>query len=163
MYLPLFPLSYSGLIAKQNYGALLIPDLPFMKRRKRFLPFYYHNDILPIILAMLLGLQHALAMVGGIITPPLLLVRSLLLVFLPLLIAFMVIQGGSSGANLSAQDRQYLLSSSLIFCAIGTCLQVSRIRIWRDWYIGTGIISVLGTSFAFVRVFLSTVFPHSLT
>ncbi|KAK4698600.1 uric acid-xanthine permease, partial [Phenoliferia sp. Uapishka_3] len=107
-----------------------------------------------------LGDYHALAMVGGIITPPILL-------------------GGSNGAGLSAANQQYLISACLIWCAFGTCLQVSRIRLPKGYYLGTGpspspapssllkrhtnshslpstgVLTVTGTSFAFVATGLT--------
>ncbi|KAL1407939.1 hypothetical protein Q8F55_004736 [Vanrija albida] len=118
-----------------NYGSLFIPNMPWSKT-KRELPFYGVNDQLPYLLMIILGLQHALAMVGGLVVPPLLL-------------------GGGAGANLGPEVQQYLISGSLIWCAIGTVVQVSRVRIWgTKYYIGTGLISVTGTSFAFANVAL---------
>lgn len=97
------------------------------------IPFFAPDENLPVVLALLLGLQHALDMVGGIITPPILL-------------------GGAAGASLSAANQQYLISACLIWCAFGTCLQVSRIRLPRGYFLGTGVLTVTGTSFAFVSV-----------
>ncbi|KAL8283444.1 hypothetical protein RQP46_005854 [Phenoliferia psychrophenolica] len=114
-----------------NYAALINPF-----RKDAEIPFFAPDENLPVALALLLGLQHALAMVGGIISPPILL-------------------GGSSGAALSASDQQYLISACLIVCAMGTCLQVSRIRIGKGFYLGTGVLNVTGTSFAFVSVGLT--------
>ncbi len=84
-----------------------------------------------------LKFQSALAMVGGLVTPPLLL-------------------GGPAGANLGSETQQYLVSACLIWCGIGTALQVSRFKIGKTgYYYGTGLISVTGTSFAFTNVALS--------
>jgi hypothetical protein len=110
--------SRDGWIGSYNYGALLIPDLPFVKKRQRLMPFFGVNDTMPALLALLLGLQHALAMVGGIITPPLLL-------------------GGSSGVALDPSVQQYLLSASLIWCAVATALQVSRVGPVHGYFYGT--------------------------
>lgn len=119
-----------------DYRALFVPSIPGLTKN-RDLPFYGVDAKLPIVLAVILGLQHALAMVGGVVTPPLLL-------------------GGVTGANLGTESTQYLVSASLIWCAFGTALQVSRSKIFKTkYYIGTGIISVTGTSFAFVNVGLS--------
>lgn len=74
--------------------------------------------------------------VGGLITPPILL-------------------GGAAGAALSPSDQQYLISACLIWCAFGTCLQVSRIRLPFGYTIGSGVLTVTGTSFAFVSVGLT--------
>jgi xanthine/uracil permease len=76
----------------------------------------------------------ALAMVGGLVVPPLLL-------------------GGGAGANLGTEIQQYLISGCLIWCAFGTVIQISRSKIWKTkYYLGTGLISVTGTSFAFANV-----------
>ena len=76
-------------------------------------------------------------MVGGLVTPPLLL-------------------AGPAGANLGAETQQYLVSACLIWCGFGTALQVSRLKIGKTGYfLGTGLISVTGTSFAFTNVALA--------
>lgn len=73
-------------------------------------------------------------MLAGIITPP-------------------IILAGSGGANLSADAAQYLVSTSLIVCGILSSIQITRFHIWRTpYYVGTGLISVVGTSFATIPV-----------
>lgn len=75
-------------------------------------------------------------MVGGLVVPPLLL-------------------GGVTGANLPKEIQQYLISASLIWCCVGTVVQIQRTRLFgTKYYIGTGIVSVTGTSFAFANVAL---------
>jgi len=75
-------------------------------------------------------------MVGGLVVPPLLL-------------------GGPAGANLGTEAQQYLISACLIWCGVGTVVQISRFRILKTrYYLGTGIISVTGTSFVFANVAL---------
>lgn len=124
-------------IGDQDYAALLIPSIPFFTKTRKDLPFYGVHDKIPYFLLLILGLQHALAMVGGVVTPPLLL-------------------GGAAGANLGNANTQYLISASLIWCGIGTAVQVSRFRLGNSrYFLGTGIINVTGTSFAFVNVGLS--------
>ncbi|TKY89833.1 hypothetical protein EX895_001130 [Sporisorium graminicola] len=125
-------------LGDHNYLALFTPTIPFVsKANTAALPFYSVNARLPIFLAFVLGLQHALAMVGGVVTPPLLI-------------------GGSSGANLGQADTQFLIASTLIWCAFGTALQVSRTRLFNTKYhLGTGIVSVTGASFATVSIALS--------
>ncbi|KAK6949696.1 hypothetical protein Daesc_009780 [Daldinia eschscholtzii] len=65
-------LTKQGLVGDYDYGFLLRPNLPFMKRSRQASPFFGLNDKMPVVLAFLLGLQHALAMLAGIITPPIL-------------------------------------------------------------------------------------------
>ncbi|EST06880.1 Xanthine/uracil/vitamin C permease [Kalmanozyma brasiliensis GHG001] len=121
-----------------NYVALFTPTIPFVcKPSANSLPFYSVDAKLPIFLAIVLGLQHSLAMVGGVVTPPLLI-------------------GGSAGANLGQSDTQFLIASTLIWCAFGTALQVSRSRLFKTkYYLGTGIVSVTGASFATISIALS--------
>jgi xanthine/uracil permease len=39
-----------------------------MKKERRAAPFFGLNDRMPLLLALLLGFQHALAMLAGVIT-----------------------------------------------------------------------------------------------
>lgn len=76
-------------------------------------------------------------MVGGLVTPPILL-------------------AGPAGANLGTESQLYLVSACLIWCGVGTAIQVSRFKLGKTkYFIGTGLISVTGTSFAFTNVALS--------
>lgn len=105
-----------------------------MKRERRAAPFFGLNDTMPVLLAFLLGFQHALSMLAGIITPPLIL-------------------SGAGGANLSEELQQYLVSTSLIVCGILSSIQITRFHIYKTpYFIGTGLISVVGTSFATIPV-----------
>jgi uric acid-xanthine permease len=64
-------LTRDGLLGDYDYAFLFTPQLPFMKKPRQVSPFFGLNDKMPVVLALLLGFQHALAMLGGIITPPL--------------------------------------------------------------------------------------------
>lgn len=87
---------------------------------------------MPLLLALLLGLQHSLSMLAGIITPPIIL---------------------ANAANLGTELTQYLVSVSLIVCGILSSIQITRFHIiGTPYYIGTGLISVVGTSFATIPV-----------
>ncbi|KAK0511381.1 hypothetical protein JMJ35_005954 [Cladonia borealis] len=123
-----------GLIGDYDYGFLFKPNLPFMKKSRRAAPFFGLHDKMPVFLALLLGFQHALSMLAGIITPP-------------------IIIAGEGGVNLGADDTQYLVSTALIVCGILSSIQITRFHIYRSpYYIGTGLISVVGTSFAIIPV-----------
>jgi NCS2 family nucleobase:cation symporter-2 len=56
-----------GLVGDYNYTWLLTPNVPPFNRKfkGRKQPFYGIDDRIPLLLTVLLGLQHALAMVGG--------------------------------------------------------------------------------------------------
>lgn len=101
-----------GLIGNYNYGYLFRPNLPFMGSENITPPFFGLNDKMPLVLAALLGLQHTLAMLAGIITPPLIL-------------------SGQGSANLPQDVQQYLVSTSLIVCGILSTIQITRFHIFR--------------------------------
>ena len=101
-----------------------------MKKSRRAAPFFGLDDQMPIMLALLLGLQHALAMLAGIITPPIII---------------------SSAGNFDTATTQYLVSTSLIVCGILSAVQITRFHIPKtNYYIGTGLLSVVGTSFTII-------------
>ncbi|KAJ4985918.1 uracil-xanthine permease [Stagonosporopsis vannaccii] len=121
-----------GLIGEYDYGFLFKPNLPFMKKTRRAAPFFGLHDRMPVFLALLLGFQHALAMLAGVITPPIIL---------------------ANAAHLSGSQQRYLVSTSLIVCGLLSAIQITRFHIWRTpYYVGTGLISVVGTSFATIPV-----------
>lgn len=74
---------------------LCSPTLPFLKVKTSPPPFYALDDDLPLILAISSGLQHALAMLAGLITPP--------IIF-------------ASALNLDVSTSAYMISASLIGC-----------------------------------------------
>ncbi|KAL1846432.1 hypothetical protein Plec18170_009158 [Paecilomyces lecythidis] len=103
-----------------------------MKRPRQSAPFFGLNDKMPVVLALLLGLQHALAMLAGVIAPPIILAGS---------------------ANFSTETTQYLVSTSLIASGMLSAIQITRFHIWKTpYYIGTGLISVVGTSFSIIPI-----------
>jgi xanthine/uracil permease len=127
-------LTRDGLIGDYDYGYLFKPNLPFMGSKNVTPPFFGLDDKMPILLAALLGLQHTLAMLAGVITPALIL-------------------SGAGGVNLAPEIQQYLVSTSLIVCGLLSAIQITRFHIFRTpYHIGTGLISVVGTSFAIIPV-----------
>ncbi|KAK0749801.1 permease family-domain-containing protein [Schizothecium vesticola] len=123
-----------GLLGTYDYAFLFRPNLPFMKKSDKAPPFFGLNDRMPVVLALLLGFQHALAMLAGVVTPPILL-------------------SGPSGVNLPAEMTQYLVSTALIVSGALSCIQITRFHIYKTpYYIGTGLISVVGISFAIIPV-----------
>ncbi|TVY49464.1 Purine permease [Lachnellula occidentalis] len=121
-----------GLIGTYDYAFLFKPNLPFIKKSKRRAPFFGLQDSMPVVLSLLLGFQHALAMLAGVITPPIII---------------------ASAASFDANITQYLVSTSLIVCGILSAVQITRFHVYKTpYYIGTGLISVVGTSFAIIPV-----------
>ena len=101
-----------GLIGDYNYAYLFKPNLPFMGNQNVTPPFFGLDDNMPLLLAMILGLQHTLAMLAGVITPGL-------------------IMSGSGGVNLPVQLQQYLVSTSLIVCGILSSIQITIFHIYK--------------------------------
>nr|XP_036576710.1 purine permease [Colletotrichum truncatum]KAF6783503.1 purine permease [Colletotrichum truncatum] len=123
-----------GLVGDYDYAFLFRPNLPFMKKSSKAAPFFGLHDRMPTLLALLLGFQHALAMLAGIITPPILL-------------------SGAAGANLTPEMQQYLVSTALIVSGLLSTIQITRFHVFKTpYYIGTGLISVVGISFAIIPV-----------
>jgi xanthine/uracil permease len=114
----------------QDYLYLITPNIwPLNRKYKDYeAPFYGLNDEIPILLTLLLGLQHALTMIGSIVSPPL------------------AIAGGAF--YFDAAITQYLVSAAFITTGIATALQVTRVHIGKTpFYIGTGLLSVVGPTF----------------
>src|SRR5687768_12771798 len=86
---------------------------------------YGLEDRLPLGTSMLVGVQHVSAMVVGTVTPPLILAGAL---------------------KFSQADTAYLVSIALLASAFGTWLQCRR-----RGPVGSGLLSVTGTSFAFLQ------------
>jgi uric acid-xanthine permease len=94
-------------------------------------------------MALLMGLQHAFAMVGGLITPPLVVTRFAI-----------------CGFPFCAELEQYAISAALIASGVCSLIQVSKTPIpgtkalfGRQLYMGSGILSVMGTAFTFLPIF----------
>ncbi|MEL7312902.1 MAG: solute carrier family 23 protein [Pseudomonadota bacterium] len=85
---------------------------------------YGIDDKPPHRTAALIGLQHLLAVFGGIVTAPLLI---------------------ALGMQLDADETTYLISSALVVSGFATLVQIVRFR-----GIGSGMLSIQGTSFTFV-------------
>jgi len=86
---------------------------------------YGLEDRVPLGTALLVSVQQVAAMVVGTITPPMILARLL---------------------ELPPADTAYLISMSLLSSALGALLQTTR-----PGPVGSGLLSVTGTSFAFLQ------------
>ncbi|SCV73722.1 BQ2448_6152 [Microbotryum intermedium] len=121
--------------AQEEDGFLCMPTLPFSvgrgrKRRAHAVPFYALDQEMPILLALLCGFQHALAMLAGLVTPPIIFANQL-------------------GFNAAQQNQA--VAVSLIASGFLSAIQMSRFAIpftKRKYWLGTGLITVVGTSFA---------------
>ncbi|WBW73068.1 nucleobase transmembrane transporter [Schizosaccharomyces osmophilus] len=112
--------------------SFLLPAIPFTNSKPKSPPFFSLNAKTPVLLAFILGFQHALAMIGGVTSPPRIIAAS---------------------ANLTVEQTNYLVSAGLISTALLTLINIARIKIPKtNYYIGTGMLSVLGISFTSVSV-----------
>lgn len=87
-----------GWFGDYDYAWLCMPTVPWRRKGKNTKlapPFYALDSELPILLAAASGLQHALAMLAGLITPP--------IIF-------------ASALNLDSATSAYMISASLIGC-----------------------------------------------
>ncbi|MBB3062893.1 solute carrier family 23 protein [Microbulbifer rhizosphaerae] len=87
----------------------------------------------PPPVSLLIALQHLLAVFGAVITPPLILAHSMAL---PL------------------AETSYLVSASLLISGVATLIQIHRIG-----PLGSGLLSIQGTSFTFIGPLLAVYFP----
>ncbi|MFL6603743.1 MAG: uracil-xanthine permease family protein [Steroidobacteraceae bacterium] len=91
---------------------------------------YGLDDRPPLRETLFVALQHVLAVFVGIITPPLIVAGAL---------------------KLGADDTAYLVSMSLFVSGAATILQTSRLG-----PIGSGLLSIQGTSFTFIAPIITT-------
>ncbi|KAK6455274.1 uric acid-xanthine permease [Scheffersomyces xylosifermentans] len=127
-----------GLLGDYDYKYLFVPDIPFMTKEPKTQPFFGLNTDMPILLGAILGFQHALAMLAGVVTPPIII---------------------AGAANLDTKLQEYLVSASLITSGILSCIQITRFHIFgTPYYLGTGLLSVVGTSFATISI-VTSAFP----
>jgi xanthine permease XanP len=90
---------------------------------------YGLNDKPPLRLGVFVAIQHVLAVFVGVVTPPTLIARIL---------------------ELPAADGAYLVSMALLASGLGTILQTRQVG-----PIGSGLLSIQGTSFVFVAPVVS--------
>lgn len=121
-----------------DYLYLITPNIPPFNRRYKgkAIPFYGLHDRVPILLTIILGLQHALIMIGSIVSPPLAI---------------------ASGAfHLEPAQISYLVSAAFITTGIATAFQVTRVHLkGTPFFIGTGLLSVVGPTFDIIPIAFS--------
>lgn len=129
---------------RYQYGPMCMPSMPW-KKEKAKLNFYSKDEELPVLMAVFMGLQHAMAMVGGLITPPLVVFKFTVCGF---------------AAGFCPDLVQYAVSAGLITSGICTIINILKFPIpysdkifGRVIYIGSGVLSVMGTSFTFLPIF----------
>ncbi|KAK9762969.1 hypothetical protein K7432_010768 [Basidiobolus ranarum] len=140
MYRPLPPLTLAekftttrGWIGEYDYKSLCMPRIPFLNRSQvNRSPFYGPDDEIPISVALLMGIQHFLAVIGGIISP-----------------TIMISGAGDTFLNLDQETRSYMISASLIMSGLMSIVQIVRIPIPKTkYFIGAGLLQITGVAFS---------------
>lgn len=125
----------AGWFGDYNYAALCVPRVPCWSAGPPA-PFFSINQSLPLAVGALVGLQHALAMVGGITALPLILSGA-----------------GDNHLNLEPELRAYMVSAALITSGLLSVIQIKRLPLgWRGLQLGSGLISLSGPSFTFLPI-----------
>ena len=89
---------------------------------------YKLDDKPPVLGAAFVGFQHLLAIIGGILTAPFLI---------------------ALGMGLNVEDSAYVISSALVVSGFATLIQINRLGM-----LGAGLLSIQGTSFAFIGIMI---------
>lgn len=130
-------------VGNYDYKELCMPRLPCLPRWRNSTSrsiFFGVNDKMPILLGILMGFQHALAMVVGVISVP------------------RILGGAGLGhLNLDPSGRAYLISSGLVVSGLMSIIQIVRIKLVGRYRMGTGLISMSGTSFSFLPIAEATI------
>jgi hypothetical protein len=95
-----------GWIGDYDYAWLCTPSIPFFRKHHVSPPFYGLDSEIPLLVAITCGLQHALAMLAGLITPPIIFASSL---------------------SLDSETSAYMISASLIGCGSGVFPRVASV------------------------------------
>lgn len=96
-----------GWVGDYDLAWLCMPSIPFFRNHHAAPPFYGLESEIPLLVAIICGLQHALAMLAGLITPPIVFASSLSLD--PETSAYMI------SASLIASGWEVFLRATLAF------------------------------------------------
>jgi len=100
-------------------------------------PFFGKESKPSGFILVVMGLQHMLAMLVGVITPPRLIAN----------------EGCLLGRDTElCSITPYLICSALLASGLLSILQIMRVKLCNGYYFGTGLISVMGPSFTFLPI-----------
>ncbi|CAO3587605.1 unnamed protein product [Absidia cylindrospora] len=121
-----------GWVGAYDYAAVCMPRIPFLQPKANESPFYGPNDEIPILVALIMGFQHFLAVIGGLVAP-----------------TIMVSGAGPSYLNFDNATRQYMISASFIVSGLMSMVQIIRFKIPKTrYFLGAGLLQITGVSFA---------------
>jgi len=127
----------AGIIGDYDFKSLFLPRIPCIPAKSSAARgvFFGLKDDLPVLVAALVGLTHALASAGGIISVP------------------RILSGAGLGhLNLPPDTQAFLVSTALIVSGLMSIIQIVRIKLVKGYYMGSGLISISGTSFTFLPI-----------
>lgn len=107
-------------------ASISVDDMPDDTLQPQLL--YKLDDKPPVLAAAFVGFQHLLAIIGGILTAPFLI---------------------ALGMGLGVEDSAYVISSALVVSGFATLLQINRLGM-----LGSGLLSIQGTSFSFIGIMI---------
>lgn len=124
-----------------DYGAQCVPALPCSGKRKRAAgEFFGPGGRIPLVVALVMGLQHACTMAGSVIIVP------------------RIIAGPGEGhLNLDAGGEAYLISMTFVACGFSTALRSAGLPLIGRYRLGAGVITFAGSSIAFIPIAEATV------
>jgi len=125
------------LVGNMDFASLCMPTVPWSTAERK-MTFYPAHKKMPIVTAAIMGLQHAFAMLGGLITPPYVVMR-------------FAVDGRFPFKNVDQQ--QYAIACALIVSGLCTIMNCIQIPLPMGYKLGTGVLSVVGTSFTFLPIF----------
>ena len=146
-----------GWLGDYDFAWLCTPALPYGGASRRKLPPFYALDAdIPLLFAIVCGFQHSLAMLAGLITPPIIF-SGCVFFSAPMDKRRTTMHGRA--LQLDSSTSSYLISASLITSGVYSTLQIchkpdletvgilsafqmSRIHLWGRYYWGTGLITV---------------------
>jgi NCS2 family nucleobase:cation symporter-2 len=133
------PTCYDKWIGDYKYGLFCKPRFnPWSKKKEDQvgMPFFSRDAKLPYIVALLMGFQHSLAVIGGAIVPGTLI----------------------GSLDPSGEAGNYIVSYSLIMSGICTWIQVLHTPIPRTkYFLGSGLLCVIAVSFAFLNTIMQSI------
>jgi len=148
-----------ALVGSYDWKFLCKPRWPYCRKKGadefKPPPFYAHDEGLSLLVALSIGLQHALCMSTNIITPALL-VFNVVMGYFPEVYDPSLGDEQAANRERALDTAQYLVSASLICSGIGTMMQVSTIPIpftKGKYQLGTGVLSTMGTANQYNAIF----------
>lgn len=120
--------SKKGILGDYDWKWLCTPQVSCSKGPLQPPPFLAKDEKLPLLVSIIMGLQHCLAMLGGIVTVPALIAGDACFPF-------------QFDEKLCA-SKEYMISASLFASGVLTIIQIIRFKLLKGYFLGTGLLSV---------------------